>query len=78
LSSTEFGAIGISIDISADTKNRAGEPLCRLRGFTEPTADDRRSGGRLMSFLGVTRKNDETIEIKGEASCCTEPSGGQP
>jgi len=28
---------------------------------------ERWQGGRLMSFFGVTRKNDETIEIKGEA-----------
>ena len=28
---------------------------------------ERWQGGRLMSFFGITKKNDETIEIKGEA-----------
>lgn len=28
---------------------------------------ERWQGGRLISFVGVTRKNDDTIEIKGEA-----------
>src|SRR5438046_10535431 len=29
---------------------------------------ERWQGGRLMSFFGITKKNDATMEVKGEAS----------
>ena len=71
-----FGNIGTYVNLvqstgDVTTVQTTAHFLVRMLGIGLHREDAERTerwqGGRLMSFFGVTRKNGETIEIKGEA-----------